>query len=1013
MTSTRLLAVITIGIVCLSTGTTSAQISANDAAQALDSLQNLYLVGVADDSTGEYFVNVAARFEVLESQIEAAGLRQSLIDVFDRSRYQRAWCYFRIGEAGGDIRAFDRARSLFDAIRREAVDREAVLYSNYMQGECGFWIGLLRKWKVMSEPPFTEADLQDALQQLQSSGTFFETTAADAEAPDRLRYAASLRLGDIEYERAKIFQTIEEPAPAVESFEACRYQDRDVLRNAGPGDGGRIRDYSDAMRCLWQIFSAENREGCRRTAATPGVYDVAGETIFRQANLLHDSAMTDTSLWAVVDSLYGEAALRIGISEGLYWQGLVRSLKGETDAVSLFEQFVGRRYRRGNLRLKALHDDAQRRIDLENENISADNVADFLRPGDNQYLVDQAIANAKYLIRRAASRITYWGRQPYLDKADAFLLFADRKVNEAGFPDSRPKNDEINFYRYIVSFMAIPRFGDHQRRAEEFENVAQGLARIGHDFELEARYVRAICLYEAWSRYRVFGNEEEQSRAPSLLNQARSIFEDLVRSHLSVRALYRLAEIYRIKDEDSLAAVTCYNTVIEKTKGCPQLSFFKGDCEAAIAQLPPRSGQTAQLIGLNYNQVLCPDYLVPGQNVYWEGLADDQGAMAVFAEESRQLLIQFALPKKNLYPADRRLARSVILDDCFRAAEPFTAQVKDVLRLNPVWDLDVLVLKENGSSAVEDSRIRVTVPGESGGAHELNGQRFVRTDIPLGDNIRAVFTLDDPGGYYPEVKDYLSRDLRGWRVIDTVVLAARTGTYALQSSSDLSGLKHLYRPLDDNVVVHGADDMPFGQAVDAFEHDVRLRDMITLGLGNGSTALLAYSDSGVFVESDGSAGRTPFGESLSRLTSPDGVAEDGAGYVYVVDYGRNRVVKFDTEGNEIAALGLTGVNTDPGVQVSGRLALPTRVVIETDREGLTYNGATVFRAPHILVADHYGLHRFDMLGYYLDSPLKVGDKWPTAGDLSGFDLVGYGRRSLLALGNRRDGKLVAFGPTMR
>ncbi len=859
----------------------------------------------------------------------------------------------------------------------------------------------------MSEPPFSEADLQRPLDHLDNSVTHFMAAAKDDQAPERLHYAANLRLCDISYERAKIFQALEDTLQTLESFNSCRYLSRNVLRDANSGNAGRIRDYSDAMRCLWQIFSDVDFADCEQRAAASGVYDIAREGIFRQANLSHYHALAESSLWSVTESLYGLAANSGGESEGLYWQGLVRSLRGETDAISLFEQFVLGDVDTNNLRLQTLHDDAQRRISLENDTINANNAGDFLRPGDTVYLVDQAIANAKYLIRRAASRITWWSKQPYITKAVAFLDYASNL-------DSGPKDHEINFYRQIVRFMAIPRFSGHLQKAREFDAVAQNMARIGRDFVNEARYVRAISLYEAWSRYRVFGSDGERQRAESLLSQARSIFEDLIRTY-SVRALYRLAEIYRYKDEDSLAAVTCYNTVIEKTKDCPVLSFFKSDCDAAIKQLPPNGGSTAQLTGLNYSQVRCPDYLVEGQNVYWEGLSDDQGAMAVFAAESHQLLMQFALPKKNLYPTDRRYSRSVLLDDCFDLAGNllFTAQVEDVLPLNPVWDLEVLVLREDDSMAVGDPRIRVTVPDESDSAIELINDRFIRTDIPLGENIRAVFTLDDTTGYYPEVKDYLSSDLRGWRVIDTVVLAATTGSYSSEGTSVAGSVKHLYRQIDNNVIVRNADYFPSGDPIGEFKRDVHLRDMVATDRGNGPTILYAYAASGVFTYLEGSDRRSQMGETHSRLTSPEGIAVDANGYTYVADYGRDQVTVFNVEGREVGTIGTTGHNTTVGVLVRGHLALPTRVIIEIDREGLTYNGATVRRADHILVADHYGLHRFDMLGYYLDSPLKVGNEWPTAGDLYGFILTGYGRNSQLVVANRHDRKLATFAPSKK
>ncbi len=1014
MTHSRLFSITILCAFGISLGTASAQITANEAAEELDSLQDVYVSGVADDSAASHFSRLAGKFDTLEARIESAGLRQSLIDIFDRSRYQRAWCYFRVGEAAGNADSLNRSRILFDEIRLEAADVEAVSYSTYMQAECEFWQGLLSKWEVMSEPPLSAANLQRALDFLDNSAIQFETAALDDQAPERLRYAANLRLGDINYERAKIFQSLEDTIQTLESFASCRYLGRDVVPDATSGTARRIKDYSDAMRCLWQMFSDVGPVDCEPTSATSHVYDIAGESIFRSANISHYLALADTLLWSTTDSLYGLAASKDGVSEGFYWKGLVRSLEGETDSDSLFKLFVRQEPGSNNSRMKSLRDDAQRRIDLENNTISADNASDFLRPGTSKYLVDQAIANAKYLIRRAASRIKYSGKRPYLNKAKAFLDFSAKLVNDPNFLDSDLKNQEVTFYRQIVRFMAIPRFTDHLQRAKEFDAVAKNLESVGHDFELEARYVRAISLFEAWNRYQAMPDGQEWAEIQ--LSQARTIFEDLIRTHRSVRALYRLAEIYRLKDEDSLAAATCYNTVIETTQDCSDLSFFINDCKAAMMMMPVDGGATTQLAGLNYGQVHCPDYLVPGENVYWEGLSDNNGARAVFAEESRQLLAQFALPRKNLYPTDRHYSRSVLLDDCFGHAagkESFTAQVEDVLRLNPVWDLEILVLREDGSRAVEDPMIRVTVNDKSIDAATLTDSRFVMTDIPLGENVRTVFTHHDTTGYYPEVKDYLSQDLRGWRVIDTVVLAATTGCYSLLETSSADDVKHIYRQTDNNVIVHDADDLPSGYHLDDFQHDVRLRDMVATDTDGDLRILWAHSDSGVFASSLDSNQRLQLGQTHSHLTSPEGIAVDANGFIYVADYGQDQVVIFDVDGQKVRTIGTTGHNTTGRSLAQGHLALPTRVLVETDREGLAFNGTTVHRADHILVADHYGLHRFDMLGYYFGSPLAVGNAWPMAGDLYGFDLIGYGRNSLLVVADRQDGRLVSFVPSKR
>jgi hypothetical protein len=142
--------------------------------------------------------------------------------------------------------------------------------------------------------------------------------------------------------------------------------------------------------------------------------------------------------------------------------------------------------------------------------------------------------------------------------------------------------------------------------------------------------------------------------------------------------------------------------------------------------------------------------------------------------------------------------------------------------------------------------------------------------------------------------------------------------------------------------------------------------------------------------------------------SPEGIAVDSEGKIYVADWGNHRVLVFNENGTCIDTLGQFGKNRNSNAGRKGRLVLPTRVAVE-EEDGpvevfLQGSARNLYKRKHILISDWFGVHKFDQYGYYLDTVIQSPSPWPE-GSFYGVAVRGYGKDSEIYAVNRENGKV--------
>lgn len=949
------------------------------------------------------------------------------------ARYKIGWCSFRLAELGvAAVRNLRRAYEEFQQIAASAPDsikmaawymaaKSQILRNNLLVYD------LLQNQQDVGQASAIVASFKDAAR-LQEQILSLPASASTPQNLERFKALVSLEKEILTYHLGNLylrlpgryFNRIEDAnklatpeATAQAYFERADY------------DSSLAAPRWDAERTYLSLMNAFRQYSLTRDEAYKTQMlqlsraiardDLKSELQFRTANLYHSNPDTDSDDFRRHAMRFYEAAR--DIPESLYWLGYLAMIQNDREGSSAFTA----RYLQsatttpGTVRKQVLREDALYRkylLEFEafylNDNTprlqtlqrqvarfapqnpatrerkeqlhllincsltpNTAQIWDDVLSGSDAEKMEEALSTVRFVLPRAALNIGII-REKYLRLLQRLLDVTRVR-----------RSDETRFFRGVVQSLEAEIQATPDEKITRFKQAAATLSQISSDFAArkEADYVRARCLF--------FAEEFERAQA---------ILETLVNEHHYLRAVFYLAEIFRATGEDT-AARQCYQAILNALRNVASeyADFWRANARAGLVAAED-AGTPEAVASLDLQNIRFQPEVQPGLLSY-ETLADEHFLIRKAAQESVAWLTRYGLPQKEFYPSQNRMRHSFILhENVFESVRGLFDEVRQPITSS----LNLTVLLPEGVR----SPTKVWL-----GDEKLSGNdgAYVRQAVPL--NARYEIAVRNPDCYPFQNSFQFSKPGEN----KLVVVLNKKLRYSVSGDS--------YRLTED-------DDYPFGKRWDAnyvlnripvleldsellldFTRRFELRDVVHDKTGNRILAVNAETDEIWTYSPDPlskQTGRLPLADTL--LNSPEGIAVDTQGNIYVSDWGHHRILILNHAGEVQSSIGSYGSNADRDVGDSIRLTFPTRVAVLEDTEGVQVDGQTYHRETYLCITDHYGLHLCRRNGDYLGTLIPPGAELPE-GAFYGFNVEGYGRRSKLNLVGRlgqRNGRVFEF-----
>lgn len=918
--------------------------------------------------------------------------------------YKRAWCYFRLAEMEGSLSHLDSACEWFDLVDRNAKDSLG-LYAAYMTGEAKWRKAVYSKFNLLCRDSLSLDDVTDLHQTLTSAKENYQSvlTALDKQVVP-LCVTTGLRNKDMAFEIAMLYLAGGNNDMAAQYLDTLKYLPLDTILSGDDANAIRpILTYTEAMRLYIRYLISPD--------------DVTKALLDKQlANLGIDSLFRNAGIAQVEDELdeavshYDKAASDAQLVEVYYWLGfleliLSRDADGLRKSMTDFTRFIDaiEAMSSPGIRLQRLVAKAKHKVKLLgivlNPNISND---DYESLGRDEI---------KFLIRVAASIPGQTGTRP-IKRLDKFL--SEYK------PSTQPSDpttinyppcvagiktplteEETKFYNGVARSLAAERITQPTLRRQTFAQAASILEEVSGNYAIEARYVRALSLYRA-----------------DKLSEAEDIARGLIRDHRSLRAAYLLALCLKKLNDSEKSHIACdiMEIVLQRIDDSEVPSNYRIFKTNAISFLNQCSTSVSYNIP-GINNLACPETLSVDTTgpepelVFYETLADQELVKKRFADECLNELMIYGLPKRSLYPT----SRSCLVGRAF--SNPFP--IPDGVQFDSTWKGFVKFADDSecGFSMIDGCEAFNFVADTSLGAkwNDSSACYGIPNEIQLSDEILVIVRDSD---HYTTYFNYVSDEAGHIQI--TIPLAKKV-KYKSSSTVDCpEQLSCTYNEFSRNMVI--TQEPPPSSLEEDFTSDVHLRDFAFDPKNNRflavdrrqGKAILAYGMNGERTSIQLNFGDNP-GFSLDR---PEGIAVDAAGSVYIADWGNDRVVIFQPDARGTGYryyehFGGHGINDKPNTGANAKFVYPTRIIIEEDETGIDcigQYGESLTRDTHILVADKYGIHKFDTHGHYLDSPVNAANSDISNAEYYGFSIKGYGGNSKLYVADRKTGKILQFIP---
>ena len=1005
-----------------------------------ESYYNLGLDEQATTRSLSHYREGARYFDLAARQPDLASLHT---DKMVAAQYKKSWCQYRLAELSDNPVPFLRtAYNGFIEVSSSQDDSLSVI-AVYMAGEVRFreaqW-KCIQMFLTLNDGVITDL-AREAIGSLRDSGRLFQQVGDNRRADSGLRISAQIRYQDVLYERAKLYERMppsvfsgvedsgKRETPVETAVDLLLQIDYNTVLNRmdrlSKLEFRPLIAYSNAVKCLkiYQL-TRENQNELNLNTALDSLrwVDFQAEKRFMQASRDQMSAIDEDSYLTLTDpqrSLYTQIAR--DIPEAWYWLGWSQFVANVEGKENPFQQFLNNsRNVALDPRLAVLRDDAQYRIFLlrfdqhaaergvlgtmrqEIENFRPKHpliqsrkelLLQLVRvglgetiwgrilqaPGDAERFRDAFILIRNMMVR--ANRVTGQERIPYLNYLDKlFQITEDRRTQTT------------TFYRGMAQFLRAEIQETAQNKREYYLAAGEMLQQATGDYRFEAMYIQAR------SYFATAKHESNAGRRNSMHDRAKPIFIQLINEARSLRSVYYLGEIFRIQGNGA-AARRCYDVVMKKTRGKVGGAFWYGNALAGL-ESSGSAGDASAMDNVRIDQVVFPERLleVDGEEISLERFADPDYVRKQYWEEAVDMLLKFGLPKLTLYPSMFRNASSLYDQRAFGSV---TAGIQE--RMGSISSgLKLIVVLPAGIP----QEVTVTLDGV---ALESSGAGIFQK-IPLSMNQVAEIRVRNDR-CYPFVEQHRFTKPG---IEEMVVSLSQKTSFLKRGEGIESGVNvvDLSHRLDGNLILHSGR-----QALSAstflyrdFYSDISYRDFAYapelegyLVVNSENKNLLLYrNDPMVSKEGEFSLA---FGSEEDGLSSPEGIAVDSRGNIYVADWGNHRICVFGRDGNLLRSFGSLGRNTSQDRGKPIRFVFPTRIAIAEDVQGFVTEGQRVRRGFQIYVTDRQGVHLMDEKGNYLDT---IVSGHVAMGNFYGLTVRGYGSNARLYVMNRRTGRIERF-----
>ncbi len=1005
------------------------------------SAESYYNLGINDQQVGNARDAFRNAYKLFDKVSNDAIFRQEYPHFYEMAIYKRGWCLFRRAETGENHETlFKLAANDFSRALSQVPD-SLKPFLTYMASESRYQDATLKLYNYFENSPAASqfTDLQNELTRARAG---FESIPKLPGAPRDLKIAAMFRARDCSFLSGKLFQNVSRavfqnmnlPNKAASPLKMAEifFRKADYLSVRNNLTAGEKKTYGPALvylQAMTELNLYWTDSGTKSVVQFKKL--VAGlrrnsqfrnEILFRRGNLVQTSAGVNSrdfiDLANNEASYYAKAAG--GIPEARYWLGVVQDIRNdyEHSRQNLVAFVKANPFPILDPRLKILVEDAKLRkysIDFEDFSTSRNrtglnelkNALNSFTPrdervrkekekllglvrletGENLWTqilsgsADRKLNLALDMIRDVLPRAAVTTGQ----KRDHYLRQLDKIFEVTG----HQKSNETTFYRGIALALRAEIQPSQEQKDNTFIAAAKLLAGVKKPYDLEAKYVAARSNFFA-GRY----------------DRAEKGFKFLVNKAHSLRSLYYLGEIYRLK-KNYAAARQCYETVMAKVKDSPEGRFWYDNAKASLAKCRA-GGNPDEVKNLDLAHVQFPDDLlvVNGEKISYEKLANPEYLEKQAVNLANAYLKKFGLPKKNIYPSINLLKRSVLRYENLFAH--ITAGIQDkkgaFLATLKLW-----VINENGKPYPADVWLdKQKLPDPKPGAP------YIVEKLALN---RPLSLRIEPIGYYTILREIRLVHPDENEVV--IALAPRIAFERLEKEVPLASEEIVFRPAVDKLVL-------LNQTIKIPKPSALFEDLNTLysyrdgvfnkGLGE---YLILDSFRGKFQKYDPSGAKVTessaiidLPDSVGKLNQPEAVSMDSQGRIYIADWGNQRIIVLNKDGSfhqQIRQYKKIGTNGEVQIKT---FSFPSGIAVEEDLTGIRFEGKTVFRPTYIYVSDLFGIHKIDQAGFEADHYFGNGADMPS-GQFTRIFVNSYGARARLFLRKYRNEKVEIYAAEKR